>query len=341
MAVSVSGLIAEPSVQIAFSGGRGQRPYTYPYSVRRDGATILNGTAMSSPITVDVVTGSTYVVTVRYINADGGQGDVGSVQFTVGTPTPPEPETPDSEGYTTPVDFEQGDPVDLTFMNAVWRGNRKFFGDKVNVAPQGAIVEGTAQGRKFHLLGVGDMIYRGPDGIGVLKAPSLLDGVKYELELTGGYPVWTDAAVPPAPVWDVELDLPASAYSSFANIIGWGLTSGSLPEIPGSLMANGNVAYFNTLQLRTSTSTTPVQLLSLYSSQTASTPATPFTDDVESNGVFQVEASDGTTLDLVGTGADTSEPYQWNPSNASEVYTFASHVRTLTDKSATLRIRAP
>ena len=63
-----------------------------------------------------------------------------------------------------------------------------------------------------------------------------------------------------------------------------------------------------------------------------------FTPEFEATGRIIFEASDGETVEVMLADADMSEPYQWVPSNSSEVADFAAHVRGLSDQSATLTL---
>ena len=63
-----------------------------------------------------------------------------------------------------------------------------------------------------------------------------------------------------------------------------------------------------------------------------------FTGAFEASGRIIIEASDGETLEIVGTGSDVSEPYTWTPTNSAEVVAFVAHVRGLTDQDATLTL---
>ena len=63
-----------------------------------------------------------------------------------------------------------------------------------------------------------------------------------------------------------------------------------------------------------------------------------FTPAFEATGRIIFEASDGEMLEAMIADADMTEPYQWTPSNAAEVITFANHVRGLTDQDATLTL---
>ena len=50
-----------------------------------------------------------------------------------------------------------------------------------------------------------------------------------------------------------------------------------------------------------------------------------FTDQMETNGTITLVASDGTTVATTGI-SDMTEPYEWTPSNATEILAFANHV---------------
>ena len=51
-----------------------------------------------------------------------------------------------------------------------------------------------------------------------------------------------------------------------------------------------------------------------------------FTPEFEATGRIIIEASDGETLEIQIANADMTEPYEWVPSNSTEVIAFANHV---------------
>ena len=63
-----------------------------------------------------------------------------------------------------------------------------------------------------------------------------------------------------------------------------------------------------------------------------------FTPAFEATGRIIFEASDGETLEVMIADADMSEPYEWVPTNSSEVIAFANHVRGLSNNNATLTL---
>ena len=63
-----------------------------------------------------------------------------------------------------------------------------------------------------------------------------------------------------------------------------------------------------------------------------------FRADFEAGGRFIFVASDGATLELVGTGGDMTEPYSWTPTNSAETIAWANQVRSLSDNSITLTL---
>ena len=67
-------------------------------------------------------------------------------------------------------------------------------------------------------------------------------------------------------------------------------------------------------------------------------PNKDFTVAFEASGRIIIEASDGETLEIVGTGSDVTEPYTWTPTNSAEVIAFANHVLALSDQTATLTL---
>ena len=86
-----------------------------------------------------------------------------------------------------------------------------------------------------------------------------------------------------------------------------------------------------TLELVTITVTGGVQLAVRFNENR-------FTAAFEATGRFIFTASDGETVEVVGTGGDMTEPYGWEPTNAAEVATFYTHVQGLTDQDATLTL---
>ena len=65
-----------------------------------------------------------------------------------------------------------------------------------------------------------------------------------------------------------------------------------------------------------------------------------FTRAFEQTGRIIFEAtSTGETLEVMIADADTEEPYSWIPSNSAEVLAFATHVLSLSDRSATVTLR--
>ena len=63
-----------------------------------------------------------------------------------------------------------------------------------------------------------------------------------------------------------------------------------------------------------------------------------FTPAFEATGRIIFEASDGQTLEIMIANADTTEPYNWRPSNFAAVSAFASHVVGLADHDVTLTL---
>ena len=63
-----------------------------------------------------------------------------------------------------------------------------------------------------------------------------------------------------------------------------------------------------------------------------------FTAAFEATGRIIFEASDGEMLEVTIGDADTSEPYQWTPTNGAEVVAFVLHIKTLVDQDATLTL---
>ena len=63
-----------------------------------------------------------------------------------------------------------------------------------------------------------------------------------------------------------------------------------------------------------------------------------FTAAFVATGRIIIEASDGETLEVMISNADTTEPYAWRPTNFAEVIAFANHGRGLANRNATLTL---
>ena len=63
-----------------------------------------------------------------------------------------------------------------------------------------------------------------------------------------------------------------------------------------------------------------------------------FTPEFEATGRIIIAASDDETLEVMIANEIMSEPYNWSPTNSSEVIAFANHVRGLTDHNVTLTL---
>ena len=68
---------------------------------------------------------------------------------------------------------------------------------------------------------------------------------------------------------------------------------------------------------------------------TTATPGHDFSDDMEMNGSVTLAASDSSSVTVM-FGSDTIEPYEWTPSNAAAVISWASAAAGLSDGSLTV-----
>ena len=71
-------------------------------------------------------------------------------------------------------------------------------------------------------------------------------------------------------------------------------------------------------------------------SSTASDAGPDFSSDMEQTGTIRFVASNGAELVLTTTGGDSSEPYNWVPSNPTQYRTFSATLIGLADKSLTI-----
>ena len=63
-----------------------------------------------------------------------------------------------------------------------------------------------------------------------------------------------------------------------------------------------------------------------------------FTDAFETSGRIILTSSAGMVLEVVGTGGDMTEAYDWTADNSAEVIAFANHIIGLTDRDVALRL---
>ena len=143
----------------------------------------------------------------------------------------------------------------------------------------------------------------------------------------------------------VTLNLPANWYSQFTSgagnsqIIYGDSSKPRTLEIPTALMAGSTRGYFEGIVLYY------VGSLRGFLSLNISVASPTFTGSVgpdlstawETNGFIQLTASDGTSFTVPSTDiTDRSESYLIDVTDEDGLVAFANHIRSLTDKSATL-----
>ena len=141
----------------------------------------------------------------------------------------------------------------------------------------------------------------------------------------------------------VTITIP-SADIGIASVLGVSavfsnLQSGSYIPLGNSLSANGGDQFLGNWRLFRSVPPIGHNLvrIEIADSQTAddSTNGPDFSEQMEMSGTIIFMASSGASVTITGI-SDSTEPYNWNPSNASEIYAFANTLAGLSDRSLTI-----
>ena len=136
----------------------------------------------------------------------------------------------------------------------------------------------------------------------------------------------------------VTITIPNSRWTTSSSTVSWQPPAGSYVSLGTDLSAtSGSEIFFAGLILRRTSGTNAVTLR-LASSQSTFDPSSggpDFSTEMEQNGTIAIVASNGDSL-ILSRINDSTEPYAWTPSNASEVYTFANTLAGLSDQSLTI-----
>ena len=113
--------------------------------------------------------------------------------------------------------------------------------------------------------------------------------------------------------------------------------------VPGALMANGQTAYLEFLEI-TNWPYIAIRMSSAQSGSPAASQAGPdFTPSFEQSGIMRFVASDGSQVEFTDIG-DSAEPYGWwvrGPSDRANASAWITRVNGLTDKTCRLQLVAP
>ena len=126
----------------------------------------------------------------------------------------------------------------------------------------------------------------------------------------------------------VTVVLPTILWTEFHPYMYWlpVLTSAHV-ALGSTLSADGNTQLFlGLLALPIVRNTNFILRLSDGSSD-ASGAGPEFSSQMESKGSMVLSIPSGESITLIGTGGDTTEPYEWRPTNLSDLVTFANVVR--------------
>ena len=131
----------------------------------------------------------------------------------------------------------------------------------------------------------------------------------------------------------VTFTLPDPPTQSHGFWIDWTFAQGSYLPLGTSLSEGGATELFlGTFRVPTS-GTVPRIVLRLAPDQTtnASIAGPNLSDVFEAGGTVHMLATDGSEYTFSFTGADTAEPYEFEPADSADLFAFADAVRFLTD----------
>ena len=137
----------------------------------------------------------------------------------------------------------------------------------------------------------------------------------------------------------VTVTLPSSAYSLGSNSSRYTLPVGSRLDLGTSLSSDPSEnRYLAFLSCSTSSFSLGQLVIALVSSQTEdlnSPIPSAFSDEMLMDGEITFVASDGTSVVVTGI-SDTTETYNWLPSNGADVGAFFNNIRGLTNRDLTI-----
>lgn len=132
----------------------------------------------------------------------------------------------------------------------------------------------------------------------------------------------------------VSINIPNSNWRTNSNAVEFNADAGSRISLGSILSADGREMFLDYMQLRTRDGR--VRLRFAPDQNISEGLAGPeFSNQMEQKGTIKFTASNGSILTLNGI-TDTSEPYEWTPSNSAEVQTFARTLRGLGNRALTI-----
>ena len=136
----------------------------------------------------------------------------------------------------------------------------------------------------------------------------------------------------------VTIQIPNSGWQNSSSSIFW--RTGSNISMGNDLSVGGTTElFFGSMELRKSSSGSAGDVnvqLSDSASGNEGAAGPDFSDQMEMAGTITLTALDGSSVVIPMGGGDTDEPYNWTPSNASDVATFADTLGGLTNRSLTV-----
>ena len=137
----------------------------------------------------------------------------------------------------------------------------------------------------------------------------------------------------------VTVTLPSTYYSVIGQFGSWTFPVNERIDLGTTLSSDANPRLLALLLIRVDPTASRGDFhIGLVGTQTdASTVRRDFSDDMEAEGFFVLQASDGVSITITGgTGGDTTEQYAWTPGNAADVFVFWEHIHSLTDRTLTV-----
>ena len=135
---------------------------------------------------------------------------------------------------------------------------------------------------------------------------------------------------------EVTVTIPSGGWSVSGSRVRWNV-SGGLDgiQLSADLNADGTDAiYLGFFQLWTDTGDIRINLHDMLTGLSSSA-GPDFTMQMETSGTITMVASDSSSVAVTGI-SDATEPYEWTPTNSTEVAAFATTLASLTDRTLTV-----
>ena len=136
----------------------------------------------------------------------------------------------------------------------------------------------------------------------------------------------------------VTITIPNSSWSQNSNMTSWNPPNNEHISLGTTLSVDGATALFlGSFKFPRTLTNNFTLALSDGQGGTEDNPQPEFSNQMEMFGTIHCVTSDSTELTITGI-SDSTEPYNWIPSNVADVITFGDHIWGLTDRSLTVTI---